>query len=133
MRLWITLALWIMAILFPLAWLGYVFPQSKAFLDRLMAPEWLHVVMHVLIFAGMVILLQSVQARRGRRFSNQALLGIVILVGVLQEFFQIAGGPAWFYPAAAIRRSLYDLGIDLLGGLAGIVIVSGNLWQKLIR
>lgn len=130
MRLWITFSLWIMAILFPLAWIGQVFPQYKQFIDWLMAPEWLHVVMHLLIYAGMVILLQAVQTRWGCPFSNKALLASVLVVGAFQEFFQFASGPAWFQPAVALQRGMYDLGIDLLGASAGIVIIGGNIWLK---
>jgi hypothetical protein len=112
-RKWI-LILWIAAIVFPLNWLRRESTFVRQNFDAAFQAEWVHIVMHLILFAGLVVLLLS--ALRLPRTPRSALVALVILlaVAVTQEMLQLQvkarpfGGPEWF-----------DLGVDLVGGAIG--------------
>jgi len=85
---WITIFIWVILILFPIAWLGTLSPASEAFIDWLLEPEWLHVVMHLIIYAGLVILVIAKQRHEGKEISLKALIALILGVGLLQELLQ---------------------------------------------
>lgn len=122
MRSWITIALWVLGILFPLGWLGSIYPASEDLIDWLMEPEWLHIVMHIIIFAGLVILVLAKQRRDGKAVSFLGLVLIILAVGGLQELFQYLTQDYWVPPLRALRRSAFDLMVDLAGGMIGMGI-----------
>jgi hypothetical protein len=120
MRLWITIGLWVACILFPLAWLGTLSPASKEFIDWIMTPEWLHITMHLIIFAGLVILIMINQRRAGKEISFTALILIILAVGVIQELLQYASDENPVSLARTLSDSAFDLMIDLAGGMLGL-------------
>jgi hypothetical protein len=90
-------------------------------MDWLFEPEWLHVVMHFVIFAGLAILLSSVR-RDGRGIPLGKLVLVVLVVGFFQELLQYLSDSGWFFPRSAVLDSLFDLGVDLTGALAGLAV-----------
>jgi len=122
MRSWISIGLWVLCILFPLAWLGTLSPAWKDFMDWLLAPEWLHVVMHLIIFAGLIILVMANQHRDGKEISFLALIAIILTVGIAQELLQYLTADYWVHPLRALRSSAFDLMVDLAGGMIGMGI-----------
>jgi hypothetical protein len=122
MRQWIGLAIWVAAILFPLALVGRISKETKEFLDWLLEPEWLHVVMHLLIYGGLAFLLAGALRRSGRPLSPLALAGVIVLVCTAQELLQNLSSVEWGGVRGAILGSAFDLGVDLIGGLLGLLI-----------
>ncbi len=112
-RLW--LLVWLLGLLFPLAWLGRFSAAYQRLFDRIFAPAWVHVVMHAALYAGLVLLLwASFKPPPGRKTVLLAL-GLVVVVGVFQEGLQaFSQGYVW------IPGVLFDLGVDLVGGAAGL-------------
>ena len=100
--------------IFPLNWLR----QESAFVrrnfDSAFQAEWVHVVAHLALFAGLVILLLYV-LNLPQNIKTAVLVTVIVLVlATVQEILQLQvkgrdfGGPEWF-----------DLGVDLVGGLFG--------------
>jgi len=118
MRRRILLAIWVVGILFPMAWIGrYSSGFSKRF-DAIFSPEWMHWVMHAGLYAGLTILiLFAFDLRPTRKVFGWVLL-IALGVGLTQESLQLL---------LDVQRlglnSLFDLGIDLGGTLIGYSVV----------
>jgi hypothetical protein len=121
MRSRIILTIWLVCILFPLAWIGRVSDGSKQFMDWLLEPEWLHVVMHFVIYAGLAILLSSVR-QDGPGIPVVQLIAVVLVVGFFQELLQYLSDAGWFFPRSAVLDSIFDLGVDLAGALTGLAL-----------
>jgi hypothetical protein len=108
---------WLLGILFPLAWLGRFSPAYRCAFEAVFAPLWMHVLMHALLFAGLAILLvvafkpfQSVKM-------VLAVAAVILAIGGLQEGFQWLSRGHFAVAAAA-----FDLGVDLAGGMVGFKI-----------
>jgi hypothetical protein len=107
-RFWILI--WILGILFPMAFLGRLWPPFGRFFNVLFAAERTHILMHLFLYAVLAFLL----AQRIRPVSAKAilmLLGLAIAVGILQEGLQwltIQGEIGW-------SASAFDLLVDLGG------------------
>jgi hypothetical protein len=116
----IMIVLWAAGILFPAAWLGRFSPTYQRVFDAIFAPPWMHIAMHALLYAVLAALLVV-----GWRisFSTKNLLvlaGVLLLVGIGQESLQaLLAGFLYF------EGALFDLGIDLAGGLAGLTFAWG--------
>ncbi|MDH5505806.1 MAG: VanZ family protein [Anaerolineae bacterium] len=119
MKRYLILLLWLFGLLFPLGWLRGHSAGFRRWFDALFGAQWVHIVMHAALFAGLVIILALVFEVALNAKTASLLLLAVLLVGVLQEYFQTAsagrpfGGP-----------EIFDLKIDLWGGLLGL----GMLW-----
>lgn len=112
------LIIWILAIIFPLAAIGHFSPAFQHIFDRIFSPNWVHIVMHVVLFAGLSGLLMlafrlSLSAR-----TIAITLGVVIAIGLLQEGFQ-AFSQGFFSLAGATS----DLAVDLAGGALGLMFM----------
>jgi hypothetical protein len=116
MRKRIWLWLWIAGILFPMAWLGRFSTGFRRAFDALFGPLWVHILMHAGLFAVLGILIGA-QLRRKKNGLRLALFAM-LLVGLLQEGLQSLSAGR-ILPAG----SLFDLGIDLAGGLIGVAII----------
>lgn len=112
----LVLLVWLAGILFPMAWLGSFWPAYRRVFDAIFSPEWAHVVMHALLFAGLAILLLQVLFPRGGFKSLILVLLIGLAVGIFQEVFQALG-----LQSGSLQAAKYDLGVDLSGSLAGIM------------
>jgi hypothetical protein len=109
------LLLWLAGILFPLAWLGRFSHAYRRLFDIIFSPEWMHWVMHALLYAGLVVLLGLVIPLPPGRRGLLLVLGLMLATGALQEYFQaISQG------FGSITTALFDLGVDLAGGMMGL-------------
>jgi len=114
------LLLWLLGILFPMAWLGNFSGNYRQVFNFIFAPEWMHWLMHAILYAGLAILLMIVFSLPSNRQSTLLVFGIVILVGVIQEILQLLSEvqiKSW--------NSLFDLGVDLIGATLGLGVVWG--------
>lgn len=112
--------------IFPLNWLRRESDFIRQNFDRAFQAEWVHIVAHLALFAGLVILVLWVL--RSPQNMKTAFLVIISLLAVAlaQELLQLQvkgrgfGGPEWF-----------DLGVDLIGGMLGWGVYSKFLRKEL--
>ncbi len=114
-RLW--LLLWIIGILFPMAWLRQNPAFRRAF-DAVFSPDWMHVIMHAALYTGLAILLFIVfRWKPGWRTLGFTLLA-ALAVGIVQEGLQSISQGYW--PWWGIG---FDLVVDMTGGAAGWLLM----------
>ena len=127
--IWI-LVLWLLGILFPMAWLGKFSTSFRQIFNAIFGPEWMHWMMHAALYAGLAILLMFVFNLPANRRSVLLVLSAVLLVGIIQEGMQL------FSDVQIVGwNSIFDLGVDILGAGIGlglfalfkIVISEGNI------
>ena len=111
-RLWILV--WVLCILFPMAFLGSLWPAFGRLFNAVFAPTWMHVLMHSFLYAVLGILL-TLLLRPVTIKSYGLLFGLVLLVGICHETIQLVA--AWTWPGWG--EELFDLGVDLTGGGLG--------------
>ena len=103
--------------LFPFGWLGQIWPAFGQRIDQLFSTDGWHAIGHAALFCllGLTTLAirPQLRARPGR------YLGMLLLVGVGQEFFQM------LYKG---RLLLFDDGRDLLTDLAGLLVAFAVVW-----
>ena len=137
MRSRIILLLWVLGILFPIAWLGRFSLTFNRLFNNIFAPTWMHVVMHAFLYAVLVILFVGVFIP-SKIFTNHdrshpplwARITLILVVavfgiGLLQETLQALNQGYIHIPGL-----IEDLGVDLMGGLAGILISYGLFFRK---
>jgi hypothetical protein len=135
MRRYGWLILWLVGILFPMAWLGRLSGRYQRAFDAVFSPGWMHVLMHLALFAGLVVLLgvtlggltvtkETSEVSKTSEVLNAAgFLLVALAVGLLQEGLQLLSGvQIWRW------NTLFDLGIDLLGAGLGVGVLA--LWGK---
>jgi hypothetical protein len=110
-RKWL-LSIWLFGILFTVSILQRFSPLYREMIDFLFSPEWMHWIMHAVLFGILVILLGFAFRLKGKETLRVAAL--TLGVGILHEGFQ-----AWGQESYNLGSSLFDLGIDFLGGLTG--------------
>ena len=100
--------------IFPLNWLRQESNFVRRNFDSVFRAEWVHVIAHLVLFAGLVILILAA-LRLPQNGKSAALVTVILLaVALAQEVLQLQvkarpfGGPEWF-----------DLGVDLVGGAIG--------------
>ena len=114
------LLLWLLGILFPMAWLGKFSGQYRQIFNAIFAPEWMHWLMHAALYAGLAILLVVVFDLALNRRTVLLVLSAVFLVGIIQEGMQL------FSRVQIINwNSVFDLGVDLIGAVIGLGVVWG--------
>jgi hypothetical protein len=104
-------------VLFPFGWLGELWPMFGRGLDRVFSTDGRHAIGHATLFCllGLATLAVLPQLRtRPLRY-----VGMLLLVGVGQEFFQMLykGRMLWF-----------DNGRDLLTDLVGLLVAFAVVW-----
>lgn len=111
------LILWTLGILTPVAWLVRPSPAVYRLFNTLFSPSWMHIFMHSLLFAVLgVLLMQRLSGTLARRVG--LTLALVFCAAILQEGFQLLSRQAVLHP-----DNLFDIGVDMLGGLLGILVV----------
>ena len=104
--------------LFPFGWLGMLWPAFGRAIDAVFSTDMWHAVGHASLFfvLGLVALglLPRLRARPWRYF------GVMLLVGVGQEFFQM------LYKG---RLLLFDNSRDLLTDMAGALVAFAIVWM----
>jgi len=115
MRRRVFLLIWILGILFPIAWIGRSSPGFNRYFETVFALEWVHAVMHVLLYAGLANLILFSFDWQPTLKSLGSIVLIALVLGVIQEVIQqISGNIPYFR-----WNSLLDLGVDLGGALLG--------------
>lgn len=105
--------LWVAGLIFPLAGLGRISPRFQQAFNSVFEPNWVHVVMHTMLFAGFILfLLVAFGLRPGWRTAGLALLAILLAAGFQEGLQALSQG------VFSLDGSLYDLGVDLIGGSA---------------
>lgn len=120
MRKHVILFLWILGILFPMAWLTCFSPVYSWVFEHLFNPLWMHVLMHAFLLAVLSYLLAH---RMGRRMAMapkpRLMFGVlifVLMIALSQEGIQL------LYKARLPGMDeLLDVGIDLAGGSLGVM------------
>ena len=108
---------WLVAILIPTAWLARQTRVTRFWFDYL-TPEWVHIVAHTVIFAGLAVMVLSL-FRRSHWLIYAGTLLLALFVGILQESIQLAA--AGMLPGPG---ELFDIGVDLTGTLCGMSIMA---------
>jgi VanZ family protein len=124
MRRTILLLLWLAGLIFPLSWLGRFSPAYQRTFDRVFGAEWMHVVTHALLFAGLAILLVYTLRLPLRLRSALAIASLALLTGMLQEAFQIFSRQVSLGDSLVLRMAIFDLWVDLSGALAGFALLA---------
>jgi hypothetical protein len=120
-RLW--LILWLLGILFPMAFLGSIWPAFGHLFNAVFAPGWMHVIMHSFLYTVLGILLThwtkplSIQ-------SALIILGLALLVGCFHEDLQILTAGQW----PGWSAEIFDLSVDLVGAAVGLALA--QLWAR---
>ncbi|MBI9047488.1 MAG: VanZ family protein [Anaerolineaceae bacterium] len=92
------------------------YPAIQLWFDRIFAEEWMHIISHILLYTVLALILIWLLDYTGMQILW--VFPIVLIVGVIQEVIQasIAGiSFGWM--------SVFDLSVDLAGGLLGSVLM----------
>ena len=103
--------------LFPTAWLARQTRVTGFWFDYF-TPEWVHIVAHTVIFAGLAVMVLSM-FRRSHWLIYAGTLLLAFFAGILQESIQLAA--AGMLPGPG---ELFDIGVDLTGALCGMTLVA---------
>lgn len=104
---------WLAAILFPVYLPARFWPGFQAVFDGALKPDWVHISLHLALYAGLALLILCL-SKPERKRPWLTLLGIVILVGGFQEIFQSLSQGAFY-----LSGTIFDLGVDVLGAFIG--------------
>ena len=108
------LVFWTIGILMPVAWLLRPSPVAYRIFNTLFSPAWMHILMHTLLFAVLgALLMQSLSGTPARRIG--LTLSLVLAAAILQEGFQLLSRQSVLHP-----DNLFDITVDMLGGLLGL-------------
>ena len=121
MKRHLLLIFWTVGILLPMAWLVRASPIAYRLFNTLFSPPWMHIVMHSLLFAVLAaLLMQSLHGRLAARRAVPVVLALVLGVALLQEGIQL------FSEQRALHGdTLFDIGVDMLGGGLGLLLALG--------
>jgi hypothetical protein len=103
--------------LFPFGWLGTLWPTFGRGIDVAFPTDWHHAIGHASLFCGLGLVALVVLPRLRDR--PWRYVGLMLLVGVGQEFFQM------LYKG---RLLLFDDSRDLLTDLAGVLVAFAIVW-----
>jgi hypothetical protein len=121
----IWLVVWLLGIVLPTAKLGNAWSAFRQAFDWFFGPPWMHIVMHTALFAGLVVLLTQALHLGFDRRAVLILLGSVLGAGLLQEAIQALAQGFFF-----LNGALFDLVVDLSGGLVGYGVMWMLRWRK---
>jgi len=111
------LVFWTIGILMPVAWLVRPSPVAYRIFNTLFSPVWMHILMHSLLFAVLgALLMQRLSGTLARRVG--LTLALVLVAAILQEGFQLLSRQSVLHP-----DNLFDIAVDMLGGLLGLSAV----------
>ena len=117
MKRYLFLVFWTIGILMPVAWLVRPSPVAYRIFNTLFSPAWMHILMHSLLFAVLgALLMQSLSGTLARRVG--LTLALVLVAAILQEGFQLLSRQSVLHP-----DNLFDISVDMLGGLLGVLAV----------
>ena len=99
--------------LFPLTWVKNHSGGFGDIFDALFRAEWVHISMHMILYAGLAIFIILVVKRPLDLKLLLALTCLALGVGVLQEWLQM------IVRGNTLPYALFDLGVDLTGAYLG--------------
>jgi len=112
---------WTIGILFPFGWLTFYSDAYRRVFDTIFGPFWMHLLMHTLLYLVLAYFLTRflgmASLRQGSLRRFVLVIVLVLVVALLQESFQLLYLGRW--PGA---DEFLDLGVDLTGGLLGILL-----------
>jgi len=130
MKRYFILLAWLLGILLPMAWFGRFSETYRQVFNTIFGPPWMHVVTHALLFAVLAYLLASIVSTMFGNLSTAQVMAVVLaaamLVAVLQEFVQL-----WYKGRLFGYAEVFDLGVDMLGVCAGLVVFGWRQWRQL--
>lgn len=115
-----ALLLWLVGILFPMAWASRSHSAWNVWFNRIFAPTWVHVAMHAALYAVLALGLGWVF---GKRLHRAWLWVILLIVAFAQEGLQLWGAarmPGW--------GEVFDLLVDVGGAAIGLLV-----WRCFLR
>jgi hypothetical protein len=90
---------------------------------------WYDIPMHALggmsVFLGMLLLVQRAYAHHVSSVTLLRALGVVIIVGVLWEYYELLIGAMSIDQVGYYADTAHDIGMDLLGGIIGFGLIEG--------
>ena len=117
----LILIAWMIGILFPFGWLTRYSDVYRRAFDALFGPPWVHVLVHVAIYAVLAYLLAGLVLMRRplgiRPRYLGLLLAVILAVAVGQEGFQL-----WFKGRLLGASEWFDVAVDLAGALLGLAV-----------
>ena len=117
----LILIFWIFGILFPMGWFIRVSPVGYRLFNGIFSPQWMHIVMHSLLFAVLgALLMQSLFGRLAKGISVGVVLALVFGVAVLQEGIQLFSERRFLH-----GDNFFDIGVDMFGGVIGVLLALG--------
>jgi len=127
MRSKIILVLWIAGILFPLVGLRRFSTPFHLVFDAAFKLEWVHIAMHILLYAGLGFLLITLLNKHLNRGTFMKLAGVALIIGISQEGLQWLVTSDIPSRATMLQLSGFDLGVDLAGVILGMALA---LWSQ---
>ncbi|MCY4080750.1 MAG: hypothetical protein OXF54_10940 [Caldilineaceae bacterium] len=117
MKRYLFLVFWTIGILMPVAWLLRPSPVAYRIFNTLFSPAWMHILMHTLLFAVLgALLMQRLSGTLARRVG--LTLALALVAAIFQEGFQLLSRQSVLHP-----DNLFDIAVDMLGGLLGVLAV----------
>ncbi len=113
-RLKLLLLIWITGILLPIAWLSQQWAPAARLFNQWTEPEWVHIVMHLFLYAVMTWILCSLSPLRPGWQKGFLILALIFCIALLQESFQVL-----MLGMRISTAELFDFGIDIAGGVLG--------------
>lgn len=114
----ILLLIWITGILLPIAWLSQQWAPAARLFNQWTEPEWVHIVMHLFLYAVMTWILCSLSPLKPGWQKGFLILVLIFGIALLQESFQVL-----MLGMRIGTFELLDFGIDIAG-----VALGYSLW-----
>ena len=112
----LALILLVATALFPFGWLATVWPGFSAATDFIFGSQLSHIIGHFAVFALMGAGVLTLFPHLRRRF--WLYFGLMLLLGIVQEFLQIAS----FKHIIPAFDEMLDLTMDMLGALTIFIL-----------
>lgn len=117
----LVLFFWIAGILFPMGWFIQASPLGYRLFNNLLSPEWTHIAMHTFLFAVLAAMLMlNLYGRLDAKRAVWIVLALVLTAAILQEGIQLLSQQRLLN-----RGNIFDIGVDMVGGLLGLLIFLG--------
>ncbi len=114
-KLKIFLLIWVLLMVFPLAWVVRFNPKLDIWFNTVFAPEWVHIVAHITLFMVIGLLIPWVFFQKSPVKSKLWKTTLVVLgIGIVQEIFQLL-----VKQRAFDFREVFDLVVDLGASVVG--------------
>ena len=121
MRARLILYIWLLGMLFPVAWPRNFSAAYRSIFDSIFGPERMHIAAHLFLFACLSFLLCQVLRPTSFLAAGRIIL-LILGIGILQETFQAISQHIPVFTQKVFPLIVFDLGIDLSGGAIGLLI-----------